>query len=77
MWEGEASLREYLRAGAHRQAMPKLFPWCNEAATAHWNVESGHMPGWEEATRQLLQAGRLLKVKYPSQAQRAGVINVT
>lgn len=77
VWESEASLREYLRASPHRDAMPRLFPWCDEAVTAHWSAESQQIPSWEEATQRLLQGGRLLRVKYPSNAQSAGIINVT
>lgn len=77
VWEGEASLREYLRASPHRDAMPRLFPWCEEAVTTHWSVDSREMPSWEDATRRLLEGGRLLRVKYPSNAQRAGITNVT
>jgi hypothetical protein len=57
--------------------MPKLFPWCDEAATLHWRVDSQRMPSWEEATLQLQQGGRLLRVKFPSQAQSNRLINVT
>jgi hypothetical protein len=56
--------------------MPKLFPWCDEAVTTHWRVESSSLPAWEEATRELQRAGRLLRVKYPSLAQNAGTINL-
>jgi hypothetical protein len=77
VWESELSLHKYLRGSPHREAMPKLFPWCDEAATAHWDVGSQDLPTWQEATGQLLKVGRLLRVKYPSQNQSAGVTNVT
>ena len=76
-WEGEEQLREFLRASPHREAIPKLFPWCDEAATVHWHVGSNCIPSWEDATAELLRGGRLLRVKYPSQEQMAGRINVT
>jgi hypothetical protein len=77
LWEDEARLRAFLVGNPHRGAMPKLFPWCDEAATLHWPVESRSLPGWEEATLQLLQSGRLLRVRFPSPEQSKGVINVS
>lgn len=77
VWEGEAQLRAYLASHPHRSAIPKLFPWCDEAATTHWNVESPSLPQWTEATAKLLENGRLLRVRFPSEAQKKGVISVT
>jgi hypothetical protein len=77
VWESEAQLRAYLGSEPHRSAIPKLFPWCDEAATTHWGVESSRLPEWTEATAKLLAQGRLLRVRFPSEAQRNGVINVT
>ena len=77
VWEGEAQLRAYLASDPHRAAIPKLFPWCDEAATTHWSVGSPSMPQWVEATAKLLENGRLLRVRFPSEAQKKGVISVT
>jgi hypothetical protein len=76
LWEDEARLRAFLTGAPHRIAMPKLHPWCDEAATLHWHVDSRSLPSWDDATLQLLQAGRLLRVQYPSPEQGKGVINV-
>ena len=73
-WDSEDSLRSFLAGGPHRQAMPKLFHWCDEAATAHWHTDSSTLPDWDSAARQLQQSGRLSRVKHPSAAQRQGVI---
>jgi hypothetical protein len=77
VWTDEAALRSYLAKSPHRDAMPRLHPWCNEAVTTHWHVDAPTLPGWTEATNQLLQTGRLLRVKHPSPAQAAGRINTT
>ena len=77
VWEGEAQLREYLGASPHREAIPKLFPWCDEAATVHWQVDERSMPTWDAATGELLRGGRMLRVKYPSPDQIARRINIT
>jgi len=76
-WENETSLRAFMAVGPHRAAMPKLFHWCDEAATAHWPVDTTVMPDWDSATQQLLQHGRLSKLKHPSAAQRSGRIDVS
>jgi hypothetical protein len=76
VWESEEALRAYLRGSPHREAMPKLFPWCDEAVTTHWRVESNSLPSWDEAIGELQRGGRLLRVMYPSTEQLAGVINL-
>jgi hypothetical protein len=76
VWENEESLQAFLRGSPHRETMPKLFPWCDEAVTVHWRVESPSLPSWEEATRELQSGGRLLRVQHPSPAQNSGVINL-
>ena len=30
----------------HRDAMPKLLEWCDEAAVVHWNQEFAELPDW-------------------------------
>jgi hypothetical protein len=77
VWESEQSLRAFLAASPHREAMPKLYYWCDEAALARWPVESNQLPAWGEATAALRQFGRLSRVKKPSAAQSAGHINAT
>jgi hypothetical protein len=69
-------LRAFLLKDPHRSAMAKLFHWCDEAAVAHWTVESTDLPSWESETQLLLAKGRLSRVKVPSDAQREGRINV-
>lgn len=77
LWEEEQHLRQFVAASPHRESIPKLHPWCDEAVTTHWHVNSRTMPSWDEATDELLRAGRLLRVKYPSRDQLAQRIIVT
>jgi len=56
----------------HRDAMPKLLEWCDEAAVVHRNQESAELPDWETAVRRIAESGRLSKVNHPSADQRAG-----
>jgi hypothetical protein len=76
VWQDEASMRAYMTSGVHRQAMPKLAQWCDEASVTHWQQESTALPPWQAAEQHLRQSGRLTKLPHPSPAQAAGIINV-
>jgi hypothetical protein len=71
-WDSPESMRAYMLSGAHRQAMPKLLEWCDEASVAHWAQENGDFPIWEEADRRMRESGRVSKVRHPS-PQHAGM----
>jgi hypothetical protein len=77
MWNDEKSMRSFVGQSPHREVIPKLSAWCDEASVAHWTQESGSMPEWEAATRVLIESGRLLRVARPSEAHKEGQINVT
>lgn len=68
-WKDDAAMNAYRTSGAHREAMPKLLDWCNEAAVVHWAQESSETPSWQEAQQQMLEKGRLSKVNHPSAVQ--------
>ena len=70
-WEGEMAMRAYRNAGAHREVMPKLLDWCDEASVVHWSQVDLEIPDWQEAHRRMVEAGRASKVKHPSPAQEA------
>jgi hypothetical protein len=71
-WDSEESMRRYMISGAHKQAMPKLLNWCDEASVAHWEQDDAALPTWIEADRRMRAAGRVSKVKHPS-PQQAGM----
>lgn len=75
-WMDEAAMRAYMGSGAHRQAMPKLIHWCDEAASVHWQQPDPQPPSWEEAAAQLQAQGRLFNVAHPSPAYATGTINI-
>lgn len=75
-WNDEESMRAYMTSGAHRQAMPKLAQWCDEASTVHWQQDSPELPTWQDAEHRLVQNGRLTKLPHPSPTQAAGRIVV-
>ena len=67
-WESQASMRAYMTNGAHKQAMPKLMQWCDEASVAHWEQEDATLPSWSEADGRMRTTGRVSKVLHPSPA---------
>src|SRR5581483_2318500 len=58
-WQDEAAMKGYRNAPPHRQALPRLLEWCDEAAVAHWEQDSRELPDWETAERRLAESGRL------------------
>lgn len=70
IWSDEPSMRSFMLSGAHRQTMPRLLDWCDEAAVVHWSQEAPAAPSWAECHQRLLGEGRVSKVAHPSQAQR-------
>ena len=68
VWRDVESMRAFMTSGAHRQAMPKLLDWCDEAALVHWEQDTPALPEWDEAHRRLVTQGRRSKVRYPSPA---------
>lgn len=71
-WENEAAMRAYMTSGAHKQAMPRLMQWCDEASVAHWAQENEVLPSWKEADWRMREQGRISKVRHPS-PQHAGL----
>lgn len=76
-WDNETSLRNYLSHGPHRQVMPKLSRWCDEAAVTHWTHDGPQYPAWEHAAVRLAEQGRLLRVAHPSELHKSGRIGLT
>jgi hypothetical protein len=68
-WQDDAAMNAYRTGGAHRQAMPKLLNWCDEAAVVHWTQESAEILEWQQAELHMSEKGRLSKVNHPSAAQ--------
>jgi len=71
-WQDESAMNAFRITRPHRDAMPRLLEWCDEASLVHWNQESAELPDWETAERRMAESGRLSKVNHPSADQRAG-----
>lgn len=71
VWTTESAMKDFMLAGAHRQAMRKLLEWCDEASLVHWEREDEREPDWDEAHQKLQAKGRRSKVNHPSPAQES------
>lgn len=76
LWRDESAMAAFRAAPPHRDAMPRLARWCDEAAVAHWQQDDEKTPGWPAAAQRLCTAGRLSRVEHPSKDQQAGRINI-
>ncbi|HEX4320357.1 MAG TPA: DUF3291 domain-containing protein [Acidobacteriaceae bacterium] len=65
-WDSEQSMRAFMTSGAHKQAMPHLLHWCDEASVAHWIQPGAALPTWTEAETRMRETGRASKVNHPS-----------
>jgi hypothetical protein len=68
-WESRPKMLAYMTSGAHKQAMPRLLDWCDEASVTGWEQPESQLPEWEEADRKMRTEGRPSKVRHPSEAQ--------
>ena len=65
LWDDDASMRAFRDSGAHREVMPKLIHWCDEASVAKW-PDRDTLPSWNEAHAWMKAHGRASKVRHPS-----------
>jgi hypothetical protein len=70
-WESEKDMLNYRGSGSHRQVMPKLLKWCDEASVVRWETEEVQLPDWKGAFQLMTEKGRLSKVDHPSPAHLA------
>ena len=66
LWRDEADMRGYILSGFHRQVMPRLFHWCDEASVVHWEQDEDIAPDWHVADARMRTEGRPSKVRKPS-----------
>jgi len=65
-WDTQENMRQFMTTGAHKEAMPGLLHWCDEATVAHWAQSEGDLPSWTEADERMRAMGRASKVLHPS-----------
>ena len=71
MWVNRAAMRVFVSAGGHRESMPRLRVWCDEAHVAHWEQAADELPSWTEAHRRLISEGRPSPVDHPTPAHES------
>lgn len=71
VWTTESTMKAFMMAPPHRQAMRALLEWCDEAALVNWEQATDGEPDWEEAHRRLQLEGRRSKVNHPSPAHES------
>jgi len=70
-WEDKSAMQNYRNSGAHRQTMPHIQKWCDEALVVHWEQENSSLPNAVEAHRRMLENGHFTRLSKPSPAQRS------
>lgn len=65
-WDSQESMLAFMTTGAHKQAMPRLLHWCDEASVAHWIQAETALPSWIAADQRMRESGRISKVLHPS-----------
>lgn len=65
-WNDAESMQAYRTTGSHKDVMPRLLNWCDEASVAHWSQAAEELPSWMEADRRMRESGRASKVRHPS-----------
>lgn len=66
LWRDQEVMRAFRNAGSHREAMPKLSEWCDEATYVHWEQEHVIAPYLKTAYDRLVTDGVVSCLKYPS-----------
>lgn len=72
LWDDAASMRAFLKQGAHRRVAPKLFDWCDEARTVHFAASA--LPDWGEAHARLVADGFAYRLRHPNAAHLDGLV---
>jgi hypothetical protein len=68
-WTDLDAMKAFRDSGAHRDVMPKLLNWCDEAAVAQWEGESE--TNWDAIYGRLVAQGRSSRVRKPTEAHSA------
>ena len=65
-WDSPEKMQRFMTTGSHKDAMPRLLDWCDEASMAHWAQPEDELPSWVEADQRMRASGRPSEVLYPS-----------
>jgi hypothetical protein len=65
-WTDADAMKAFRDSGAHRDVMPKLKDWCDEASIAQWQGEAE--TDWEAIYARMVSDGRSSRVRRPTEA---------
>jgi quinol monooxygenase YgiN len=71
VWRDDAALLAYVTGGAHRNAMPKMSEWGDEASTVRWVQRGAELPSWQEAIERMRSEGRPVPLLHPGPGHAA------
>ena len=77
IWDDKKSLLAFSQSGAHKEGMPLLAEWCDEAVHVHWDFHGNALPSWQEAEVALINSGQLAKLTFPSETHKAGEVCIS
>lgn len=65
-WQSADAMKAFRDSGVHREIMPKLMEWCDEASVVQWEGEAE--TDWAAIYARMVEHGRLSRVKNPTRA---------
>jgi hypothetical protein len=69
LWESEDAMRAFYLSGAHRNIMPSLSAYSNEATTGNLTFDEADLPTWDFVHENLSKFGKFSSVlKEPTQS---------
>ncbi|BAZ42223.1 hypothetical protein NIES4101_81910 [Calothrix sp. NIES-4101] len=74
-WKNQQAMQHYRNSGAHRQVMPMLQKWCNEAVIVHWEQADDSLPDMRNMYQRMVEKGKFTRLLNPSPAHSAGTIS--
>jgi heme-degrading monooxygenase HmoA len=68
VWEDAAAMSAFRDTGTHRDAIPKLAGWADEALFVAWSQPDGRVPRWSDLRRELPGRPVFADLEHPSEA---------
>lgn len=72
VWADEAAMKGFRDTDPHRRAMRRLLDLCDEASLVRWTQMGADVASSDVMLDRLRTAGRISKVRHPSEPQAAG-----
>lgn len=66
VWSDVEAMKAFRDSGVHREAMPKLMEWCDEASVLQWQGEAE--TDWDAIYARMVRDGRSSRVRRPTKA---------